>query len=506
MKKIFCAVIVMVFTHSTYAQETDSYVENEFIIWLKPGVNAAKFADDSKQGIMPKRLLSKRLNIWLFELTESLGQRSMRMNNLSKNDGVKHIQNNHNNIVLRAITPNDTYYSQQWAPAKMQLPDSWADFNTGGTTSDDDEIVVAVIDGGFDLNHNDLNFWKNTHEYPGNGIDDDNNGYIDDFDGWNAYNHTGSIGVDSHGTHVAGIIGAIGNNGQGVSGVNWNVGILPVAGSSSSEATVVEAYSYVLEMRALYNETNGQSGAFIVATNSSFGVDYGNPVNYPVWCSMYDELGQVGILNCGATANANWNIDQVGDVPTTCSSEFLIAVTNTTSADTKYASAGYGVIHIDIGAPGTSIYSTLPYNSYGNNTGTSMATPQVAGVIALMYAAMPQNIIQTYKSNPASFALSVRQKLLDGADRISALNGLVATGGRLNAYAAVQAALSGSGGGCVSDFSNRTVTTNTTITGCSTLTVQNVTVTGGAKLTIISGGDVTFDNFEVTPGSEFEVQ
>jgi subtilisin family serine protease len=257
-------------------------------------------------------------------------------------------------------------------------------------------------------------------------------------------------------------------------------------------------------MRALYNETNGQSGAFIVATNSSFGVDYGNPNSFPVWCSMYDELGQVGILSCGATANAHLNVDMVGDVPTTCSSEFLIAVTNTTSTDAKYTNAGYGITHIDIGAPGTDIYSTFPYSSYGYDTGTSMATPQVAGVIALMYASMPQSMIQTYKNNPASVASSVRQNLLNGADRVSTLNGLVATG-RLNAYAAVQAASSG-GSGCVSDFSNQTVTTNTTITGCGTLTVQNVTVTAGAKLTIISGGDVTFSNFEVTPGAEFEIQ
>jgi subtilisin family serine protease len=224
MKKIFCLITVMIFFHSINAQEKDSYVENELIIWLEQGVDAAKFSGDSKQGIIPKRLLSKRLNIWLFEMIESSEQRSTRMNNLSKNADVKHVQNNHNNIVLRAIIPNDTYYAQQWAPAKMQLPDVWDNtFGTGGSTSDGDDIVVAVIDGGFDLNHNDLNFWKNTNEIPGNGIDDDHNGYVDDFDGWNAYTHTGSIGVNSHGTHVAGIIGAIGNNGRGVSGVNWNV-------------------------------------------------------------------------------------------------------------------------------------------------------------------------------------------------------------------------------------------------------------------------------------------
>jgi subtilisin family serine protease len=338
------------------------------------------------------------------------------MGNLRQSDKVKYIQNNHF-VTSRTITPDDEYYNWQWAPAKIKLPDVWDEYTTGGTSANGDDIVIAIVDGGFDLAHEDLNFWKNTNEIPGNGIDDDNNGYIDDYDGWNAYSSTGNIPNQNHGTHVAGIAGAIGNNGTGISGVNWNIEVLPVAGSSGTEATVVEAYSYILEMRALYNETNGQSGAFIVVTNSSFGVDPGDPDDFPIWCSMYDELGNEGILNCAATANENWNIDQVGDVPTACSSEFLIAVTNTTSSDNKYPDAGYGVTHIDLGAPRTNIYSTLPGDNYGYNTGASMATPHVAGVIALMYASMCQDMIQDYKNTPGDFALMVRQYLLEGADK-----------------------------------------------------------------------------------------
>jgi len=485
-----------------YAQNSDTYVENEFIIWLEEGVDAVKFATNSNEGIMPKRLLSKRLNIWLFEIGDRVEQRDMKMNNLSKNTNIKHIQNNHTNITLRSIIPNDLHYNKQWAPAIIRLPEVWDEFTIGGTTSDNDEIVVAVIDGGFDLNHEDLSFWKNIHDIPNNGIDDDNNGYIDDYHGWNAYNNTGNIVVNSHGTHVAGIIGAIGNNDKGVSGVNWDVKILPVCGSSGNEATVVAAYAYVLEMRARYNETNGQRGAFIVATNSSFGVDLGNPANYPIWCSMYDALGSVGILSCAATANFNWNIDVVGDVPTACSSNFLISVTNTTSADVKYAGAGYGVNSIDIGAPGTDIYSTLPYDTYNNNTGTSMATPQVAGVIALMYAAMPQSMIQAYKSNPANFALSVKQHLLDGADRIPSLNGLVASG-RLNAYAAVQAVA------CPTFISiiGRTINTDETHVSCGDIYVERVTVTNNKKLTLQAAGMTTIQSdFEVELGSELEIK
>jgi len=286
MKKLFTLTILLVFVHSVNAQfSTNKYVEDELIIWLNPGVSPDEFAKNFPQDVKPKRELSKRLNIWLFEFSSSATQRREKMNNLRLNYKVKHLQNNHM-VTSRAITPIDDYYAQQWAPSKIHLPDVWDEYTTGGTSADGDDIVIAVIDGGFDLAHEDLNFWKNTNEIPGNGIDDDNNGYIDDYDGWNAYNGTGNIPNDSHGTHVAGIAGAIGNNDTGISGVNWNVGILPVAGRSTTEATVVAAYSYVLEMRALYNETNGQSGAFIVVTNASFGVDQGDPDDFPIWCSI----------------------------------------------------------------------------------------------------------------------------------------------------------------------------------------------------------------------------
>ena len=424
--------------------ENSTYVENEFIIWLKQDVDATTFAANSNAGIVPKRLLSKRLNIWLFEITESKEPRTEKMHLLTRNSDVRLIQNNHTNIMLRELVPDDPYYSMQWAPAIMSLPQAWEEFTTGGVTATGDTIVVAVIDGGCDWTHPDLNCWVNAHEIPNNGIDDDGNGYIDDFHGWNAYNHNGYVGSNNHGTHVSGIIGAVGNNGTGVCGVNWNVKVMPIGGSSGDESIVVEAYSYALEMRARYNETNGEEGAFIVATNSSFGVDYGNPDDYPIWCSMYDEMGNVGILSCGAGPNLNVNVDVVGDVPSTCPGDYLIGITNTTSDDVKYGSAGYGINNIDIGAPGTTIYSTIPNNNYSNLTGTSMATPQVSGTIALMYAALPEEMMQACKNDPANFSLTMKYHLLDGADHLPSLDGLVAEGRRLNAYGAIESALNDS--------------------------------------------------------------
>ena len=444
LKFIAFFVLVLSATLSYGQDKAANYVENEFIIWLEQGVDASTFAANSDAGIAPKRILSQRLNIWLFENVDSKAPRDEKMRHLTRNADVRLIQNNHTNIVLRESIPNDPYYSQQWAPAIMNLPQAWEEFTTGGVTATGDTIVVAVIDGGMDWTHEDLNCWENSHEIPYNGIDDDNNGYIDDYRGWNAYNHNGTVGSNQHGTHVSGIIGAVGNNETGVCGVNWNVKVMPIAGSSGNESVVVEAYSYVLEMRARYNETNGEEGAFIVATNSSFGVDYGNPDDYPIWCAMYDEMGDVGILSCGAGPNLNVNVDEVGDVPSACPGNYLIGVTNTTSSDVKYGSAGYGINNIDIGAPGTSIYSTIPNNRYANMTGTSMATPQVSGTIALMYAALPEEMMQDCKNDPANFCLSIRQHLFDGADHLTALDGLVAGGRRLNAYGAIESALNGS--------------------------------------------------------------
>ena len=448
MKRTILLVLALLSALS-YAQEPQTqrsanYVENEFIIWLEQGVDASTFAVNTGIDIQPKILLSERLNIWLFEIEDDKGPREDKMHRLAANKDVRVIQNNHTNIMLREAIPNDPYFDMQWAPAIMSLPQAWETFTTGGVTATGDTIVVAVIDGGMDWTHEDLNCWENRHEIPNNSIDDDGNGYVDDYRGWNAYNHNGYVGSHYHGTHVSGIVGAVGNNAKGVCGVNWNVKVMPIAGSSGDESIVVEAYAYALEMRARYNETQGEEGAFIVATNSSFGVDYGDPNDYPIWCAMYDEMGDVGILSCGAGPNMNVNVDVVGDVPSACPGNYLIGITNTTSSDEKYGSAGYGVNNIDIGAPGTSIYSTLPNNNYGNMTGTSMATPQVAGTIALMYAALPEEMMQDCKDDPAHFSLIMKYHLLNGADHLLSLDGLVASGRRLNAYGAIESALNDS--------------------------------------------------------------
>jgi hypothetical protein len=215
---------------------------------------------------------------------------------------------------------------------------------------------------------------------------------------------------------------------------------MAIRGSSGDESTVIRAYSYVFDQRKLYNETNGEKGAFVVATNASFGVDFGQPENFPLWCGIYDSLGTLGILNAGATANRSINVDLVGDIPTACQSPYMIAVTNTTRNDTKNFGAAFGAKNIDLGAPGTDIMSTVPTDNYTSQTGTSMATPHVAGAIALMWSVASVEMLEIYKHvDPAKVALTMRELLLKNVDQIPALDTITSSGGRLNLFKAVNA-------------------------------------------------------------------
>jgi subtilisin family serine protease len=447
---LFCGYFVK-------AQETNIQ-PGDLIVLLRSTANVGQLCADLKTlngketQLQVVKTLSKSMNIFLLHFDEATISQQQMLNAIKINRNVLIAQNNH--IFQERVTvPNDAQFGVMWdmdnigqsggtPDADIDAPEAW-DITTGGLTAQGDTIVVAVIDGGFKLNHVDLNFFKNYNEIPGNGIDDDGNGYIDDFKGWYTVSNNDNIPTQTHGTHVAGTVGAKGNNTIGVTGVNWNVKVMPISygsGGSGFEANVVEAYGYARDMRRLYDQTSGAKGAFVVATNSSFGVDLAQPSSYPLWCAMYDSLGAVGILSAGATANANYNVDVQGDIPTACPSNWLITVTNTTRNDTK-ATAGYGANTIDLGAPGsniTSTYYTGSTDTYSAISGTSMATPHVAGTVGLMMSVACTQFIADYKANPSAIALVVKDSILNATDPISALNGITLTGGRLNLYKSVK--------------------------------------------------------------------
>ncbi len=451
MNKFYYTVIILVFillSIDGYSQKINAqFVEGEIMVQLKnPSSIDHLISEFDAFGLQEKHVVSKRFNIYLIQFDASKSSNQVLLQSIKQNRNVLNVQNNHliNLRESEEVIPNDSLFGLQWAlentgqgggvvGADIHATEAW-DISTGGLTALGDTIVIAIIDGGSDIYHEDLDHWVNYQEIPGNNIDDDANGYVDDRHGWNAYNHNGDIPFHQHGVHVAGITGAKGNNTIGVAGVNWNVKILPVAGSSSQESTVVEALSYVYVVRERYDQTDGQEGAFVVVDNCSFGVNEGQPEDYPIWEAMYDSLGSLGILSIGATANANWDIDEVGDIPTAFETPYVISVTNTTNKDKKNTGAAYGETTIDLGAPGTNIQSTLINNNYGNKTGTSMATPQVAGAVALLMSAADSLFIVAYKNNPGESILQIREHILNGVDTLSDLLGKTVTGGRLNLH------------------------------------------------------------------------
>lgn len=426
---------------------SNDHVHGQLIVQLKKDANIKELitAYSLNFNLRVESQLSEPLSIWLISFNENSINENEMLRKINAHPQVKAVQFNHF-VEERVLEPNDPSYADgtQWDmnntgqnngtnDADIDAPEAW-ELCTGGLTSAGDTVVMAVVDGGFFINHQDLNFWKNYAEIAGNNIDDDSNGYVDDVNGWNAYNNNGTITSSQHGTHVSGTVAAKGNNNLGVAGVNWNGKVMAIQASSGTESVVVAGYAYAFKLRQMYNQTNGTSGAFVVSTNSSFGVNNGNPANYPIWCGMYDSLGAVGILSAGATANANYNIDATGDMPTACANNHLITVTNTDRNDVKATSAGYGLTTIDLGAPGSTIFSTTPNNAYANLSGTSMATPHVAGAVGLMISAACPQLLEDYKNYPDSIALIFKQFMLDEVDPISSLQNQTVTGGRLNVH------------------------------------------------------------------------
>lgn len=339
-------------------------------------------------------------------------------------------------------TPNDTHYGDQWDLERIGMAAAW-DITTGGVTARGDTIVVAITDAGFNPDHKDIapNLWVNRAEIPNDSIDNDQNGYIDDEIGWNFNQSTNVHPTDSHGQRVAGIIGARGNNGFGTAGINWQVKLMLL--TTTRISGLIEAYDYMIEQRRRYNDSDGQEGAFVVATNLSLGLSRTFCDEQPVWGSMYDRLGEVGILAGVAAANENYNADQLGDMPLTCTSDYILAVTNMTRMDQKYIEAAYGTTSVDVGAPGEGTVTIDLFDDFSVFGGSSAAAPHVTGAIALLYSLPCEYLAADALQNPAPTALAIRNALLEGVDLIPDLADKTATGGRINIFRSLQLLSSG---------------------------------------------------------------
>ncbi len=347
------------------------------------------------------------------------------------------------------LTPNDPNYNQLWGMEQIQAPTAW-EKQTGNN-----DIVVAVIDSGVDWAHPDLkdNIWQNMGEdadgdgsvlfWTGtqwifdpddeNGIDDDGNGYVDDFVGWDFHNNDNDPRENSdHGTHVAGSIGATGNNEIGVTGVCWNTQIMALkfVGTIVDESGEIKMGGYTSNAtEALDYAIN--NGAMI--SNNSYGrcgLGSGSSLEYEAITRALQN-NHLFVTSAGNYKDNHpcqeLDNDIIPQYPANYELDNIISVANTNLDDDLSASSHYGLTTVDLSAPGSDIYSTLPNNEYGINSGTSMASPHVTGAAALLLSECPTLDFQ-----------AIKDLLLNTTDSIPSLDGKCVTAGRLNVATAMQ--------------------------------------------------------------------
>ena len=324
--------------------------------------------------------------------------------------------------INQSLTPNDTFYSDLYAlgsvgAGRIRAPSAW-NITTGSSG-----VVVAVIDTGVDYTHPDLagNMWVNPNEIAGDSIDNDGNGYVDDIYGIDARNGDSNPMDDHyHGTHCAGTIGAVGNNGVGIVGVAWNVKIIACkflsASGSGSIAGAIQCLDYLTNLKNI-------AGIPIAATSNSWGSAGASSSSL---VAAVQRSRDADIVFVAAAGNDGSNNDIVAVSPSNISSSNVIAVAAIDYYGDLASFSNYGATTVDIGAPGVDIYSTSPGNTYRYLSGTSMATPHVTGAIALLKSL-----------DPSLTSTDMISRLTGTGTTLASLSGKTASGRSLNIYNAL---------------------------------------------------------------------
>lgn len=326
-------------------------------------------------------------------------------------------------LLRTAVTPNDPSFASQWSLHNYGQTGGVPGADIGAragwnTLTSASNVIVAIIDSGIRYTHEDLaaNMWVNPGEIPGNDLDDDHNGYVDDLHGINSIDRSGDpMDPSGHGTHVAGIIGAVGDNEVGISGVAWRVQLMALRfiddEGSGATSDAIECIDYAR-----------RHGAHII--NASWGG--GNHSSFME--RAIQRARDAGISLVTGAGNSAADIDDDPVYPGSYNFDNIVVVTGTDSSDNLAWYSNYGPTTVHLAAPGSQVYSTYGWsdNAYAHQTGTSMSAPLVAGALALMRARYPED----------DHRLLI-ERLLATAKRLPALEGKTISGGRLNLHQAL---------------------------------------------------------------------
>lgn len=417
---------VVLFSPYAYSQNNSDYVPGELIVKYK--TNSVRALESKFSQLKVQKTFSSSGAHHV--LVDSSYRVQDVIAELEEDPNVEYVERNYYIDIKK--TPNDPNFSKQYGlrntgqwlgtkDADVKALKAW-DLTTGSRN-----VLVAVIDTGVDYRHPDLikNYWVNPGESGTdsrgrnkrtNGIDDDRNGYVDDYKGWDFSNEDNDPEDDyGHGTHCAGVIGARGGNGIGVTGINWRVSIMGLKIFSkrtgrSSVAASIEAIEYASKM-----------GAHII--NASWGGVSPSKAQK----DAISAANRKKVLFVAAAGNERTNTDFTPHYPSSYDVPNIISVAATNRNDKLAGFSNYGFKGVDIAAPGASILSTYPGERYRNNSGTSMAAPHVAGAAALIKARFSK-----------STASSMKRRILNEADRIENLKSKIPNGRRLNIFSSLQ--------------------------------------------------------------------